>query len=66
MTLIEFINHIKHKSVEFRVFDEIENSYCFVIGQYMHFIHRDVFDNAKIIKIIPTGLNSFDIYVFFE
>lgn len=54
MTLNEFLNELKHKSLNITlVNDEGNHIYTTELGQYIHWIRRNDYDNAEILMIEP-------------
>lgn len=63
MTLIKFINHLKHKSIGLNVFYNAKIIYLGDVGTYLHWVNRNVFDDCKIIKIEPIPTDSLNIFI---
>lgn len=63
MTLIQFINHLKHKSIGLNVFYNAKIIYLGTVGDYMHWINKNVVANCRIIKIEPIPTDSFKIFI---
>ena len=53
MTLNEFINHLKHKTIGLAIFYRGKIIYTGTVGSYVHWANRSKFDNYGIDKIIP-------------
>ena len=52
MTLLEFLNHIKHKSLSITIIDydgELIMETC--VGQYYNMLSRKILDNKKVYNV---------------
>ena len=63
MTLIQFINHLKHRSISLNIFYNAKIIYLGDVGSYMHWIYKSKFDDCKIIKIEPIPTDSLNIFI---
>lgn len=63
MTLIEFINHLKHKSIGLNVFHNGKIIFLGDVGTYMHWVGRNLYDGSKVNKIEPIPTDSFNIFI---
>lgn len=66
MTLIEFINHLKHKSIGLNVFHNGKIIFLGDVGTYMHWVGRNLYDGCKVNKIEPIPADSFNIFINFD
>lgn len=57
MTLNEFINHIKHNSLEIDIFIEGQFCYCGSIGAFKTHLKKEKYGDYKIQKIEPLSTN---------
>lgn len=55
MTLLEFINHLKHKSLYLFIYVNGHLQYWETLGNYIHYKHRGKYDNLKIDNIETTS-----------
>ena len=55
MKLLEFLNELKHRSLSITLVDsEGRFIYSTEIGQYIHWIRRNDYDDLYILNIIPS------------
>lgn len=54
MTLIEFIEHIKHNSLKISVIYNNNIVYDNSIGSYKHWVNRSMYDYIGILEIRPS------------
>ena len=61
MNLIEFINHLKHKSLYLFIYVNGHLQYWETLGNYIHYKHRGIYDKLEIAKIgaINEGFNIY-------
>lgn len=65
MTLIEFIKHLAHRSIKIRLYDLNKKLvYEDTIGTYVHSIKRNIFDDCKIMELIPDDSDIFVVYLY--
>ncbi len=59
MTLIEFINHLKHKSINIVLTQDCYGT-VFVgdVGTYLHWVYKNKMDNVQIVNITFTADNA--------
>lgn len=59
MTLREFINHLKHKSIKIIITQDCYGT-VFIgdVGTYLHWVYNDRLDNAQIVNITFSSNNE--------
>lgn len=59
MTLIEFINHLKHKSIKIVLTQDCYGT-VFIgdVGTYLHWVYKSKMDNVQIVNITFTADNA--------
>ena len=56
MTLLEFLNELKHKSLNITLINEEgHHIYTTELGQYFHWVYRIHYDDYKILLIEPAN-----------
>ena len=64
MTLLEFLNHLKHKSLKLELYNDNGHFiYATELGSYYNWIYRQQFDNCLIILIEALENNKFRIQI---
>ena len=59
MTLEEFINHLKHKSITLTLcYEDGKHIFSTTVGEYAHWIHKNDYDYMNI-DIITTTADGF-------
>lgn len=59
MTLIEFINHLKHKSIEIVITQDCYGTvYIGDVGSYLHWVYKSKMDNVQIVNITFSSNNE--------